>query len=111
MNREFKIQLLNVLEYEDKKTGKIKTRIGYIYASKEFCSNTDKFIGRSENAYYVNGGLKNLFTLEDITTKTYTLVVGDKPSSTNLLRSRIVPIQLKIDNKVIIDFTSNDNNN
>lgn len=46
------VTMLNIMKYEDKKTGELKVRIGYILNSKEAPKYTEKFKGISELSYF-----------------------------------------------------------
>lgn len=48
MNTKENILIINVIRYFDKKTGEIKSRIGFIFNSDKYLKNTDKFLGVNE---------------------------------------------------------------
>lgn len=48
------VTILNVLKYEDKKTGLPKVRIGYILTEKDAIRETEKFKGLSELSLFLD---------------------------------------------------------
>lgn len=52
---ENKIEILSVLKYTDKKTGEIKTRLGFIFEDEKYLVQNKSFKGYSELSCFYNG--------------------------------------------------------
>lgn len=56
---EVDIMILNVLDYTDKKTGELKSRMSFIFADKEYFQDTEKFLGFGEVSLFYNKSIRN----------------------------------------------------
>lgn len=57
MNTKEKVLIIDVMSYSDKKTGEIKTRIGFILPDEKNKKATDNFKGYSELSCFYDGNL------------------------------------------------------
>lgn len=57
MNTKELIIIIDAIRYIDKKTGEIKTRIGFVFGSEKHLKKTDKFVGFSELSCFYDGDL------------------------------------------------------
>lgn len=57
MNTKENILIIDVMRYVDKKTGEIKSRIGFIFNSDKHFKSTDKFLGFNELSCFYEGDI------------------------------------------------------
>lgn len=86
MNSKEKILILDVMQYEDKKTGEIKSRIGFVLCDDKHFKATEKFVGFSELSCFYNDSIVNKVPKELIL-EPVDGIFQLSPSSTNPLRT------------------------
>ena len=55
MNTKENILIIDVMRYVDKKSGEIKSRIGFVFNSEKHLKNTEKFLGFNELSCFYDG--------------------------------------------------------
>lgn len=56
---EVDIMILNVLDYADKKSGELKSRMSFIFADKEYFQDTEKYLGYGEVSLFYNHSIRD----------------------------------------------------
>lgn len=59
MNSKEKILIIDAMKYVDKKTGEIKSRVGFIFNTEKHFKSTDKFLGFNELSCFYDGDIIN----------------------------------------------------
>lgn len=84
---EVSVVFLNILKYQDKETKKDKYRFCYVLNDDKAKLENDKFKGLADNSFYFdNSKLFDILTKEDSLTS-MKLVVENRPSKRNPLKS------------------------
>ena len=70
MNTKERILIIDAMRYTDKKTGEIKSRVGFIFNTEKHFKNTEKFLGFNELSCFYDGDvvakLKSDFIMKDV---------------------------------------------
>lgn len=98
---ELKITLTSCLVYEDKTTGKNKTRLGYMVADVSFRQDSEKFKGFPDLSVFYDG--TDIFTKLPVDWFGVSVIatIENKPNPRNPLRENKVIKSLKLGNSVI----------
>lgn len=98
---DVKIQLNNALLYNDKTSGKAKTRIGYVMFDENYLQFTDKFKGYNELSAFYDGvevfnKIPNEFFGQVVTAH-----IDTRPNPGNPLKEYKLITELELDKNVI----------
>lgn len=64
MNTKENILIIDAMKYVDKKTGEIKSRVGFIFNSDKHLKSTDKFVGFNELSCFYDGDIVSKLSTE-----------------------------------------------
>lgn len=80
------VTMLNIMRYEDKKTGEPKVRIGYILTGKDAIQSHEKYKGTAEMSVFLDDvSVFDKVKVEDILTPVE-FVLEERPSHNNPFR-------------------------
>ena len=98
---KYQVELTNCLTYNDKKTGEVKTRLGYRLKDNKYNQSTAVFKGFAEMSYFLLGtDLFNKLKSEYFGIPAE-LTIEEQPSLSNPMRKTAVLKQIRIGNEVI----------
>ena len=93
---EEKVTILNVNKFE--KDGKVKSRIGFIFAEKDKIGDTDSFNGLSEiSIYYDNADVFNNLPV-DVIGVVCIATIDSVPNKSNPLKDKKLITKLRLSN-------------
>lgn len=86
MNTKENILIIDVMRYADKKTGEIKSRVGFIFNSDKHLKNTEKFLGFNELSCFYDGDVVAKLS-QDLIMKPVVGIFEVKTNASNPMRT------------------------
>lgn len=99
MNTKEDILIFDVMSYTDKKTGEIKSRIGFTLCNEKHFKSTDKFVGFSELSCFYDGNILSKIPKE-VMLEVVTGVFEVRTNASNPMRTSSILSAIEYDGDV-----------